>query len=144
MHYSAIKDKLFLIRLERGEEVNSSIKRFCEKLGIKNAMFTGIGSIENPTVAHYRVDSRKYSEKKLRGIFEVTSFMGNVAVFEGHPLVHGHISLSDEGMRAFGGHLVEADVSATLEIMLQDLGSGKSKKFDKEIGLKLFNLDKRL
>lgn len=144
MYYSSLKNKMFLVRLEKGEKVNSSIKKFCEKLGIGNIAFIGLGAVENPTVAQYQIDKRKYKQKTLKGMFEALSFVGDVAVFEGHPLVHGHISLSDEQMRAFGGHLVEATVSATFEIIIQDLGSKKVKRYDEETGLKLFKLDKRM
>jgi hypothetical protein len=141
MHYSGLDNKMFLIRLERGERVVLSIKSFCEKLGIKNASVVGIGSVEDPTLAHYRVDNKKYKEKNLQGIFEVTSLVGNVAIFEGKPMVHCHIGVSDDEMRVFGGHLVEATVAATLEMVLQDLGSKKTKKHDEGIGLKLLELD---
>lgn len=144
MYYSGLDNKIFLIRLERGERVVLSIKSLCEKLGIKNASFAGIGSIENPVLAHYRVDNKRYKEKNLQGIFEVTNLVGNVAIFEEKPLVHGHINVSDDEMRVFGGHLVEATVAATLEITLQDFGSGKTKKQDDNIGLKLLELDEHV
>ena len=144
MFYSNMENRTFLIRLEKGEPINSSIRKLCEKLGIKNAYFSGIGSVENPTLAHYRVDSKRYKEKEMDGIFEVTGLVGNVAVFEGNPLVHSHINISDDEMRAIGGHLVEGTVSATLEIVLQDLGGERTKKHSEEIGLKLFELGESL
>ena len=144
MYYSGLDNKIFLIRLERGERVVLSIKSLCEKLGIKNASFAGIGSIENPVLAHYRVDNKRYKEKNLQGIFEVTNLVGNVAIFEEKPLVHGHINVSDDEMRVFRGHLVEATVAATSEITLQDFGSGKTKKQDDNIGLKLLELDEHV
>jgi hypothetical protein len=140
MYYSKLSNKTFLIRLEIGEQVISSIKRFCEKLEIKNASFVGIGSVENPILAHYRVDNKKYKEKKLQGIFEVTSLVGNVAILEGKPLVHSHTNVSDEEMHGFGGHLVEATVAATLEMTLWNLGSDMTKKHDEKIGINLFEL----
>jgi len=144
MYYSVLENKTFLVRLEKGEKVISSIKGFCKKLDIKNALFMGLGSIEDPTLAHYNVNSKKYKEKALPGIFEATSLVGNAALFESEPLIHGHINLSDDEMRSFGGHLVEATVSATMELMVQDLRSSKMKKYDERIGLKLFELDEHL
>ena len=140
MHYSKISPNKYLIRLIRGEEINSSIKKFCEKLDIKNAEILGIGSIENPTLAHYRVDTKKYKEKTFKGIFEVTSLIGNVAIFEGEPLVHAHVTISDDDMRSFGGHLVKGVVSATVEIILEYFDSKHTKSYDEEIGLRLWDL----
>ena len=144
MRYSRLNDKNFLIRLERGEKVNASIKRFCEAHRISNAYFMGIGSIEDPVLAHYRVDNRAYKEKPMKDIFEITSLIGTVGLFDGSPLVHSHINVSDDEMRAFGGHLVDTDVSATVELVLKDLESTKSKLHSDEIGLKLFELDERM
>ena len=144
MYLSKVSANKYLIRLVKGEEMNTSIKRFCKKLGILNATLSGIGSLKNPTLAHYRVDTKKYKEKTFRAIFELTSLIGNVAIFEGEPLVHAHATISDQNMDSFGGHLVEGEVSATVEIVLDILDSKHTKSYDEEIGLKLWDLPERL
>src|SRR3990167_6962564 len=106
MFYSKVSADKYLIRLLKGEEINESVKKFCEKLDVKNAGIVGIGSIESPTLAHYRVETKKYKEKEMGGIFELTSLIGTVAVFEDEPLVHIHVTISDEDMNVLGGHLV--------------------------------------
>ena len=140
MYYSKVASNEYLIRLIRGEDVNESIAKFCWQLKIGNAKITGIGSIENITLAHYRVDTKKYKEKIFNGIFELTSLIGTVAVFDKKPLVHSHITISDEEMRSFGGHLVRGKVSATVEITLVVFDSSHKKSHNEEIGLKLWDL----
>jgi uncharacterized protein len=127
-----------------GEEINESIKKFCEKLDVKNAEISAIGSVDSPTLAHYRVDTKKYKEKTFEGIFEITSLIGMVALFDGKPLVHVHVTISDDKMRAFGGHLVKGLTSATVEILLTAFDSKNTKSFDKKIGLKLLDLEKKI
>ncbi len=140
MYYSESGSGVFILRLERGEKVIASINKFCRKLGIKNALINGIGSLENPKLAHYTVDKKKYKEETKEGIFELTGMMGNVAIFRGEQLVHVHVTVSDNKMNVYGGHLVESEVSATVEITLQGIEGEKEKKYDEEIGLKLFDL----
>lgn len=140
MHDSKIKEDTDLLRLELGEKVIESIKNFCEGKQIANAWFQGIGSVENPTLAHYDVTTRKYTDKTLSGIFELTNLTGNVAIFEGKPLVHAHVTLSNESMEAIGGHLVEATVSATVELLLAVFPTSHTKSHNEEIGLKLWDL----
>lgn len=140
MFYSKITKKKYLIRLERGEEVNYSIKKFCKNQQIANSIILAIGSIENPILAHYNVNNKKYTEKKLPGIFELTNLTGNVGMFKNEPLVHSHATLSDADMKAYAGHLVEGKISATCEIFLIDLGSNFTKSHNEEIGLKLWDL----
>jgi predicted DNA-binding protein with PD1-like motif len=144
MYYSKLSNGKFLIRLEIGEKVNESIKYFCEKQKIQGAWFSCIGSIKNPTLYHYKAATKKYTNTELEGVFEVTSLLGNVALFEGKPIVHAHVSISNEMMQAFGGHLVEAEIAAMLEIMLQDFDVKLIKKLDAATGLKVFNLGKHL
>jgi predicted DNA-binding protein with PD1-like motif len=140
MKVGKLNQTAYLLRLEKGEEVITTLKSFLQEQKIDNAKFEGIGSIENPTLAHYRVDSKKYSEKRVEGIFEVTAFLGNVALFEQEPLIHAHITLGDEEMHTFSGHLVEGTVSATLEVVITTFPTNYEKTFDEEIGLKLWQL----
>ena len=138
MTFGQVQENQFIIRLERGEEVLSVLKTFCQDHGIKNASVSGIGSMESPMLAHYKVDTKKYSEKELAGVYEVTSLLGTVALFEGQPLLHLHITLGDETMQAFAGHLVKGPVSATLEVIITVLPSAFEKEHDEKIGLKLY------
>ncbi|MDE1857266.1 MAG: DNA-binding protein [Candidatus Micrarchaeota archaeon] len=143
MRYTKTVSGDFIIVLEMGEELVSSVARFCAKSRVRNAYFIGLGSVKDPVLAHYRVDRRKYREKQMRGIFELASMVGSVAIYDGEPLVHAHAVVSDSGMRAYAGHLSSAITSATVEIMLRDLKSRKAKKLDKRVGLKLFDLEGR-
>lgn len=140
MNYSKVAVKTYLLRLMKGEEITETIKNFCKKEKIQNGSLQGIGSVEDITLAHYRVDTKKYSEKKFVGIYEVTSLVGNIALFENQPLIHAHITLSDATMRAYGGHLVSGAVSATLEIVMHVFNTRHIKSFNKKIGLKLWDL----
>lgn len=144
MFYGNIGSNYVLLRLEKGEEVISSLTKFCKSQRIDNAYFSGLGSIENPTLAHYKVSTKKYSEKKIEGIFELLTITGNVALFNDEPLIHSHVIISDEEMQTRGGHLVSATVSATVEIHLRILDSVYTKSQDEEIGLKLFDLPEKL
>lgn len=141
MYYSKVSDNKYIIRLKRGELVNKSLKKFCQKESIKNGAIWAIGSVDDPILAHYQVDTKKYSEKKFKGVFEVAPLTGNVGLYEEQPLIHNHILVSDESMQAFAGHLVEAKVSATLEVILIKFDSKLTKSNDQETGLKLYDLE---
>jgi uncharacterized protein len=144
MYFSKLDDRNFIIRLKKGERVNESISKFCRILKISTGYFTGIGAVEELTLAHYDVAKKEYTTKEMDGAFEVTNMTGNVAIFEGISLVHTHMTVSDNEMKAFGGHLMKAKVYAGMEVMFRDLGSAKLKKEDEETGLKLFQLDDQI
>lgn len=143
MRYSRLTSTSFLLRLEKGEEVMSSLSTFCTSLKIKNGVFWGIGSVESPTLAHYSVYAKKYTEKQLDGVYELVNLSGSVGCTEdGALLVHAHATLSDAFMNAFGGHVVKATVSATCEIVLTRFSTHYKKVYDEKIGLKLWDLEK--
>ena len=144
MTFGKVAGDQYLIRFEKGEEILPSLKTFCKRYNITNATVSGIGSLENPTLAHYRVDNKKYSEKKFEGVYEVVSLLGNIALFEKNPLPHIHVTLSDEEMHVIAGHLIQGTVSATLEMTLNDLPTMHRKKHDEEIGLNLWDLPETL
>lgn len=140
MYYSKVADETYLLRLTKGEETVQTLKNFCRKESIHNGSLQGIGSIERAILAHYTVDNKKYHEENFEGIYEVTSLLGNIALFDDEPLIHAHITLTNGTMNAFGGHLVKAIVSATLEVIIKVFDSKHTKSFNEEIGLKLWDL----
>lgn len=140
MQFAKLDDTSYLVRLERGEDLIETVTSFCQTNSIKNATATAIGSIENPTLAHYKVDTKQYSEKKLEGVFELTSLLGNIAVFEDKPLLHFHVTIGDESMQAYAGHLIQTKVSATVEMTITVFPTEYEKNVDEEVGLKLWDL----
>ncbi len=144
MYYASVGSNYFLLRLETGEEVISSIKKICKTQHIDNAYFSGLGSIENPTLAHYLLSNKKYTEKKFEGVFELINITGNVALCDDEVLVHAHATVADSEMNTHGGHVVSATVSATVEIQLRILDSVYTKSHDEKIGLNLFDLPEKL
>ena len=144
MLYSKISNNKYLIRLIKREELGESIVRFCKSLNIKNAYVTAIGAVESPTLSYFDVPTKKFLEKTLDGDFELTSFIGNVAVFKSKPLLHAHLNLSDREMKVLGGHFVKAIVAASIEIVLDVFDTKYSKSFNREIGLRLWDLPQSL
>ncbi|MDE2026469.1 MAG: DNA-binding protein [Patescibacteria group bacterium] len=140
MRIGKLDESHLLVRLELGENLIQSLEQLATKRHITNAAISGIGSVENPTLAHYTVTSKKYLEKPFIGIYEIISLLGNITQFENKPVIHVHCTISDDNMHAFAGHLVSGTVSATLEIVLTLFQSTYDKKMDEDIGLKLLNL----
>lgn len=135
-----IKDgNTFVIRLEVGEEIVSSLDKFLSAQKISSAYFSGIGAVQSATLGFYNLKKKKYRWKNFVEC-EVVSLTGNVAMLNGKPFIHAHMVLSDDKFNCYGGHLKEAVVGATLEIVLERLAARVERKFDKEIGLNLLDV----
>ena len=144
MYFENLDHSTYILRLEKGEELLSSLSAFVTQKNIINGTFSGIGSVEDPSLAHYNVSKKKYSEQKLTGVFELTSLIGNISHKQHEPVIHPHVTISNEKMECFGGHLVYAHVSATVEITINTYSSEFEKEFDSEIGRNLWKLQNRL
>ena len=139
MKTAQVDPSAYLMRLDPHDDIVATIEALCLDKQIQNAAIWGIGSVQDPTLAHYRIDHKKYSERSFAGIFEIVSLTGNVAVFEDQPSLHLHAVISDESMQAFGGHLVKGVCSATCELLIRDLGTKYEKQLNAEVGLKTWD-----
>lgn len=127
-----------VIRLERGEKIVETLKEFCRINSISGGFFFGLGAVDEVELAHYDLGKKKYSVVKFNKPLELLNITGSIGIGK-ELIVHTHITLSDNKMHAFGGHLVEARVSGTLEIYLIKL-SALRRRHDSQTGLNLFDL----
>jgi uncharacterized protein len=139
MKFGQLNDRAYALRLEPGEDIHEQIQGFCAANNIANAAVSGIGSVDSPTLAHYSVKTKQFTDQQLTGIFEVTSLLGNVALADGQPFAHLHVTLSGPDMHTLGGHLVKGECSATLELILETYPSHHWKTPDDSIGLKVWD-----
>jgi uncharacterized protein len=127
-----------VVRMDRGEEILSSLRSLIEKEGITLGKFTAIGAIDSFTVGVYDVSERKYESKTYKGAYEIVSLTGNINTMDNKPYIHLHMSAADKENHVVGGHLNEAHVSATIEMFISVI-DGKVDRFKDEVtGLNLF------
>lgn len=127
----------YVLRINKGEEVLESLKKFCKDEGIKLGNISGIGAANRVTVGLFEVTTKKYHSKELVGEFELTSLMGNVTTKDGEVYLHIHANVADDNYNTFGGHLNEAWISATCEIIIDAFEGEVERRFDDEVGLNL-------
>lgn len=128
----------YVIRLEKGEEIVAQIKELCEKEGIKLASLTGIGAVNKVTAGLFKTKEKKYVSKTYEEDMEIVSLGGNVSRMNGETYLHLHISVANEAGMVRGGHLSEALISATGELVLTRIEGTVEREFSEEIGLNLF------
>ena len=139
MKYANLDDRTFALRLEPGDDIHESVQQFCQDNRIDNASIQGIGSVDSPTLAHYTMKTKQFKDLRLEGILEVTALLGNVALADGKPFAHMHVTVSDDSMNVRAGHLVQGTCSATLELILTQYPSHHWKQDDAAIGLKVWD-----
>ncbi len=130
-----------ILRLEKGEEIVSSIVKFCDENNLQSGFFHGLGAVMNLELGYYFQDRKEYNWKIFNQVSEIDSLTGNIALVEGRHFVHVHGVFSTDSFQCFGGHVKSAIVGATCEIYLIDFKTSLSRTMDDEIGLKLIDCE---
>jgi len=129
----------YVIRLDRGEKLVETLIRFCEKRKVRSAHFQGIGTCRRAELGYFRMGKKRYSFRTFRGEYEIASLQGNVSLLDGKSFVHAHIVIGGPDFLARGGHLKEAEVLATCEIVLSPFSRALTRKHFPSSGLKLLD-----
>ncbi len=94
---------------------------FVREKQITAGHFTAIGAVSKAVIGFFDRKSRDYTKTSQDGQAEVLSLIGDVAVTEkGESGVHAHMVLGLPDGSAKGGHLIEATVWPTLEVVLTE------------------------
>ena len=138
MDYRHFEDT-YIIRLDRGEEILSSLKDLCENENIMLGTVAAIGASDHAVVGLYDVGARQYHKHSFDGPMEITSLLGNISRKDGEVYLHLHINLCREDMSVVGGHLNECRISATCEMAVRRINGLVGRKLDLEsTGLNLY------
>jgi len=136
-----IHNGYFLV-FERGEELMTTLTRFCEENEMHWGQLQAIGAVEDVEIGFYDLENKRYVFRLEEGLFEVASMDGNISEIDERPVIHVHAVLSrcDETLETIGGHLRTARVAVTLELCLWNVSQPLLREPDEETGLNLINL----
>lgn len=128
------------IVLETGDAAVSALTRLAAERDLRAAHFSGVGAFQEVKLAYFDWERREYREMAVHEQVEALSVAGNVTRYEGGPRVHAHavIGLRDGHVR--GGHLLEARVRPTLELLLVAWPTELRRALDAEARIPLIDL----
>ena len=110
--------KNYVLIFSTGDEVVSGLTEFAQNYNVKNAHYTAIGDADSANVGWYDKTKKMFKVIPLQEPTEVTSLVGDVAVFNGKPVAHTHVNLADKDGNSHGGHLLQLIVGPTLEVFV--------------------------
>lgn len=126
MEYRNYNNVIYL-RLDKGDEVLSSILGVCAKEKVKSCVFSGIGGCDYVKLGTFRPEEGTYAEYEKEGMLELVSLNGDVKDSDEGSLIHAHACLSyeEEGeIKLLGGHLLSLRVLITAEIEITPVLGG--------------------
>lgn len=131
--------RTFVLVLATGDEPIKSLTSFAEEQRLGGSHFTAIGAFSRAVVAYFEWPARQYRQIPIDAQTEVLSFVGDITLENGRPKIHAHVVLGKADAAAHGGHLIEASVRPTLEVMITEMPRHLHRRFDRESGLALID-----
>ena len=133
--------KTFILVFKMGDELAEGLSRFAQAQKLSAASFKAVGALSSVRLGWFSWESKKYEPSvTLAEQVELLSLIGDVALYEGKPVVHAHAVIGKKDGTAHGGHLLEAHIRPTCEVVLTESPAHLQKYVDPESGLALIGL----
>ena len=135
------RETSFVLVFDKGDDPVEGIAAFAREQQLGAAHFTGIGAFSDVIVGYFDRERKDYERILIREQVEVLSLVGDIALEGEQPRVHAHVVVGKSDGSAHGGHLLEAHVWPTLEVVLTQTPEPLHKRFDPETGLALISVE---
>ncbi len=134
--------KIFMGKLAHGADLLEEITKICVDQNICLGRVEGLGAVKKARLGYYNQQYHEYSFFDLNQTLEITNLTGNISIKDRVPVVHAHVTLSDNDGHAYGGHLAPGTIVFACEVLIQVLEGPKFERgFDKETGLPLWEMN---
>jgi uncharacterized protein len=83
--------KQYAVIFYQGDEAFSGLLEFAEKYHVTSAHFTAIGALNKATLGWFDPQRKMYKKIPINGQHEVIAMSGDIALYQGKPVVHTHM-----------------------------------------------------
>jgi uncharacterized protein len=132
----------FAVIFDKGDEFIATLTSLAKEKKLGGAHFTAIGAFQELMLGYFDRNKKEYQRIPLREQVEVLSLIGDIALADGAPQIHAHVVVGKSDGTAHGGHILEARVWPTLEVILTESPRHLRRKTDEETGLALIDVDR--
>ncbi len=133
----AIKE--YAVIFAEGDEAFSGMLAFAQQYHVTSAHFTAIGGVKRATLGWFDIQREMFKKIPIDSQSEVLSMIGDIALYQGKPVVHAHMVVGTSDGSARGGHLLEAIIWPTLEVFVTVDPIAMQKAFDPQTRLTLID-----
>jgi len=132
--------RTFVVVMDKGDEAFGALTAFAGRNAITAAGLTAVGAARAVSLGYFDPEISDYRSTEFDEQLEVLSLVGDIAVKDGEPAVHAHVTLGRKDSSTIGGHLQSLTVWPTLEVVVTETPAHLAKKVDPETGLALIDL----
>jgi len=134
-------ERTIALVFETGDDPMEGLLDFAKRGKLTSGHFTAIGAFEQATLGYFDWARRDYIRIPIREQVEVLSLVGDIALEGQTPKVHAHVVVGKPDGTAHGGHLLEARVRPTLEVILVQPPGHLRRRFDARSKLALIEIE---
>jgi predicted DNA-binding protein with PD1-like motif len=134
------KQRTFAVVFDSGDEFIADLTSLAKEKGLGGSHFTAIGAFSDVVLGYFDREKKEYRKIPVREQVEVLSLNGDIALKDGAPQLHAHVVVGKSDGTAHGGHILEAHVWPTLEVIVTESPKHLRRKTDDETGLALIDL----
>jgi len=132
----------YVLIFDTDDEVMKTLKEFARQKRLSASRFTAIGAFREATLGYFDWQTKDYRRIAVPEQVEVLSLIGDVTDgAQGEPKLHAHVVVGKSDGTAHDGHLLEAVVRPTLEVILVESPRHLRRRHDPESGLALIRLE---
>lgn len=132
-------ERTWALVFDVGDPVVANLERFAREQDIRGAHFSAIGAFQDVVLRYFDWQTKQYEDIPVPEQVEVLTLTGNVARQDGEPKVHAHLVVGRRDGSTRGGHLKEAHVRPTLEVILTEEPGHLVRRYDEMTGLALLD-----
>jgi len=132
-------EQVYSIIFYKDDDVMSGLTDFAIAHKVSDAHFTAIGAVSGATLAWLDIPKKMYRRIAVTQQVEVVSLIGDIAVFNGVPVVHMHAVVCKPDGSTVAGHVFELISSPTVEVFMTVDTTPLRKKADDASGMKLID-----
>lgn len=133
-------ERTYALIFDTGDEPMSLLQHFCEEHEVTAARFTAIGAFRSAVLGYFNWERKEYDRIPVDEQVEVLSLIGDVALSDGKPKIHAHAVLGRHDGSTRGGHLLEAQVRPTLEVLMIESPSWLKRTMNAEARIPLIDI----
>ena len=132
------RPRTLAVVFEVGEKAAAGLLQTAKEHTIRAAQISGIGGFSDVKLGFFDQKKKNYMPIVINEQVEVVSLLGNVALTnKGEPKIHVHCTVGKRDGSAYAGHLLEAHVRPTLEVIMIEAPQHLQRYYDGTTGLAL-------
>jgi predicted DNA-binding protein with PD1-like motif len=133
--------RIWVLVLAPGENAKGAILNFAHRNNVRAAALVALGAFQRATLGYFDWNEKAYQPIAVDEQVEVINLTGDIAENDkGEPDLHAHTVLGRRDGSTLGGHLLDAVVRPTLEVVVTETPAHLRRRMHKDINVALIDV----